>query len=355
MKKIILLISFTSLLFSCSNGGNASSGNSNNNNNITVTTTNPSNITSTSFDSGGSFSSNSAIWSYNYGICWSTSPNPTISDSKTVNASASQTTSNTFAAVTGVSLNPYTVYYVRAYVSFGGQSTYGNEISITTNAVPQPVLNSNLTYGSMTDIDGNVYPTITICNKTWTARNFNCSKYRNGDVIPQVQDPIQWVNLTTGAWCYYKNDSSYGPSYGKLYNWQAVADPRGIAPQGWHLPTSAEWSSLTNCMGNQSVAGCKLKEAGNLHWGLNFNDCSTNESGFTAISTGARSGQTGQFTPWASIENGTFTNSCDWYGNNCIGEIPTASSSTGCNGINCYTGYLHWGNYQGYPIRFVKD
>ena len=346
MKKIILLISFTSLLFSCSNGGNASSGNSNNSNNITVTTTNPSNITSTSFDSGGILSSNNGILIS--GICWNTSPNPTVSNTRTINSTP--ITNNTFVGVTGPTLNPNTVYYVRAYAQYGSQTTYGNEISITTNVVPQPLLNPNLTYGSMTDIDGNVYPTITICNKTWTARNFNCSKYRNGDVIPQVQDPIQWVNLTTGAWCYYKNDSSYGPSYGKLYNWFAVTDPRGIAPQGWHLPTSAEWSSLSSCLGNPIVAQCKVKETGPSHWGIN-NSCSTNESGFTAIPTGERNSN-GQFSPWASIENGNFSFACRWYGNNCTGVMDSALSSSGIGSVSGNGGY---GNYSGYPIRFVKD
>ena len=348
MKKIILLISFTSLLFSCSNGGNASSGNSNNSNNITVTTTNPSNITSTSFDSGGILSSNNGILIS--GICWNTSPNPTVSNTRTINSTP--ITNNTFVGVTGPTLNPNTVYYVRAYAQYGSQTTYGNEISITTNVVPQPLLNPNLTYGSMTDIDGNVYPTITICNKTWTARNFNCSKYRNGDVIPQVQDPIQWVNLTTGAWCYYKNDSSFGPSYGKLYNWFAVTDPRGIAPQGWHLPTSTEWSSLTNCMGNQSVAGCKLSETGPSHWGIN-NSCATNESGYTAIPTGSRKNNA-EFLP-ASIENGNFGGgSLFWYGDNCTAQMPLSSSTTR-GGIGTSSGYGIYGIYSAYPLRFVKD
>ena len=348
MKKIILLLAFVSILSSCSNGGNSSSNS--NNNNLTITTINPSNITSTSFDSGGIISSNNGILIS--GICWNTSPNPTVSNTRTINSTP--IINNTFFGVTGPTLNPNTVYYVRAYAQYGSQTTYGNEISITTNVVPQPVLNPNLTYGSMTDIDGNVYPTITICNKTWTARNFNCSKYKNGDVIPQVQDPIQWVNLTTGAWCYYKNDSSYGPAYGKLYNWIAVTDPRGIAPQGWHLPTSAEWSSLTNCMGNQSVAGCKLKEVGSSHWGIN-NNCSTNESGFTAIPTGSRSSTDGQFEPWASIENGNFSTYLHWFGNNCVAEMYSGTSNTSSGGISTFAGYLYQGNYRGFPLRFVKD
>ena len=338
MKKIILLLSLSTLLFSCSNGVDASSNNSNNN--LTITTINPTNITSTSFDSGGIISSNSG--NLIYGICWNTSPNPTFLNNYTINSSATSVVA--FVGVTGPTLNPNTIYYVRAYVQGSSGTLYGNEITITTNVVPQPVLNPNLTYGSVTDIDGNVYPTISICNKTWTARNSNTSKYKNGDVIPHVQDPIQWVNMTSGAWCYYKNDSSYGPAYGKLYNWYAVTDPRGIAPQGWHLPTSAEWTSLTNCMGNQSVAGCKLKEVGSSHWGMN-NNCSTNESGFTAIPTGFRKHSNGEFYG-GSIQNGNQASFCIWYGNNSIADL-----SAGSGGMSSQS----QGIYSGFPTRFVKD
>jgi uncharacterized protein (TIGR02145 family) len=142
--------------------------------------------------------------------------------------------------------------------------------------------NSN---SAVTDIDGNVYQTVTICNKTWTKTNLNVSKYRNGDVIPQVTDPTAWVNLTTGAWCYYANTSSNGTTYGKLYNWYAVNDPRGLSPLGYHIPTDAEWTSLINCLGGEAVAGGKMKEAGTTHW-TSPNTGATNESGFTGLPGG---------------------------------------------------------------------
>ena len=77
--------------------------------------------------------------------------------------------------------------------------------------------------------------TVTIGKQTWMKKNLDVSRYRNGDVIPEVADLSTWVNLTTGAWCYYENKSDNGTTYGKLYNWYAVNDPRGLAPAGWHI------------------------------------------------------------------------------------------------------------------------
>jgi uncharacterized protein (TIGR02145 family) len=112
---------------------------------------------------------------------------------------------------------------------------------------------------SVKDIDGNSYQVVKICNSTWMKSNLMVSKYRNGDVIPQVSDPTQWANLTTGAWCYYTNDTANGPIYGKLYNWYAVIDSRGLAPIGWHVPSDLEFTTLSNCLGGEPIAGGKMK------------------------------------------------------------------------------------------------
>jgi len=122
--------------------------------------------------------------------------------------------------------------------------------------------------------------------------------YRNGDPIPEVTDPNQWKTLTTGAWCYYNNDPVMGSTYGgKLYNWYAVNDPRGLAPVGFHIPTELEWRTLVKCIdpaadstyqGVESyIAGGVLKETGTTHWN-NPNIDATNSSGFTAIAAGLR-------------------------------------------------------------------
>jgi hypothetical protein len=80
---------------------------------------------------------------------------------------------------------------------------------------------------------------VTICNQTWMTKNLDVTTYRNGDPIPQVTDPAAWIGLTTGAWCYYNNDPAMGAAYGKLYNWYAVNDPRGLAPVGWNIAGGA--------------------------------------------------------------------------------------------------------------------
>jgi len=91
-------------------------------------------------------------------------------------------------------------------------------------------------------------PSISICNQEWMKRNLDVVTYANGDTIPEVTDQAAWDTLTTGAWCYYNNNPSLGNTYGKLYNWYAVNDPRGLAPAGWHVPTKNDWSNLMLCI-----------------------------------------------------------------------------------------------------------
>lgn len=134
-------------------------------------------------------------------------------------------------------------------------------------------------------------PSIKICNQTWMSKNLDVDKYRNGDPIPHVTDNAQWATLTTGAWCYLGNDPANGAIYGKLYNWYAVNDPRGLAPAGWHIPTTNEYSTLANCLGGSLIAGDKLKESGPGHWGPG--NAATNSSGFTALPGGMRLGLAG--------------------------------------------------------------
>jgi uncharacterized protein (TIGR02145 family) len=138
---------------------------------------------------------------------------------------------------------------------------------------------------TVTDIDGNVYHTVLIGEQTWMVENLNVERYRNGDIIPQVQGDNQWYNQTTGAWCYYNNYPACGNVYGKLYNWHAVNDPRGLAPEGFHIPTHMEWWALSNYLGGEAVAGGKLKDT--TLW-KSPNTGATNSSGFTALPGGRR-------------------------------------------------------------------
>ncbi len=160
---------------------------------------------------------------------------------------------------------------------------------------------NNTNSNSLTDIDGNVYQNVSICSQTWMKSNLNVSHYRNGEIIPQVTDPTQWANLTTGAWCYYNNDPANGAIYGKLYNRYAIMDPRGLAPTGYHIPDVSEFNSLINCVGIYSVG--KVMETGTAHW-LSPNSIATNESGFTAVPGGYRGNQ--QSGPSGYINSGIF-------------------------------------------------
>ena len=164
----------------------------------------------------------------------------------------------------------------------------GHMISINSNAWPEHQAHGDLPGNCSTNFT-------TICNQTWMVKNLDVDHYKNGDPIPQVTDPTEWAALTTGAWCYYFNDPANGPTYGKLYNWYAVNDPRGLAPPGWHVPTNSEWETLINCLGGEEIAGGKLKEIGTTHW-LEPNIGATNESGFTALPGNIRL-NTGEFTP----------------------------------------------------------
>ncbi len=126
--------------------------------------------------------------------------------------------------------------------------------------------------------------TIKIGTQTWTTKNLDVTTYRNGDAIPQVQDAKAWANLSTGAWCYYENNTANGSTYGKLYNWYAVNDPRGLAPKGYHIPTDNEWTILTENLGGETKAAAKMKSTSG--WKNN----GTNNSGFEGLPGGNRNG-----------------------------------------------------------------
>jgi|GEM_PF-3158788 len=133
------------------------------------------------------------------------------------------------------------------------------------------------------------YNSVSICCQTWMTKNLDVSTYRNGDQIPNVTNNAEWQALTTGAYCYYNNDSTtYAATYGKLYNWYALNDPRGLAPEGWHTPSNFEWTTLSNCLGGDAVSGGPLKENGTTHWS-SPNTGATNDTDFTGLPGGTRS------------------------------------------------------------------
>ncbi len=137
---------------------------------------------------------------------------------------------------------------------------------------------------------------VTIGTQVWATKNLDVATYSDGTVIPQVTDATAWAGLTTGAWCYYENTTANGTTYGKLYNWYAVAGihdndantpNKVLAPTGWHVPSDAEWTTLIDFLGGKMVAGGKMKATGATLWSTPNTDA-TNSSGFTGLPGGYR-------------------------------------------------------------------
>ncbi len=149
--------------------------------------------------------------------------------------------------------------------------------------------------------------TVKIGKQIWMLQNLDADHYRNGDPIPEVEDDQEWEKLTTGAWCYFITKN--GDTYGKLYNWYAVHDKRGLAPIGFHIPSDAEWTTLTNYLGGEKIAGGKLKETGLKHW-KKPNVKATNSYGFTALPSGSRN-NAGSYNETSSTSFWTATESSD--------------------------------------------
>jgi uncharacterized protein (TIGR02145 family) len=141
----------------------------------------------------------------------------------------------------------------------------------------------------LTDIDGKSYRTVKIGTQVWMAENLRVTHYRNGDPIPIVTAPAAWAETNLGACCNYDNDDSRIADFGRLYNWFAVTDSRGLAPSGWHVPSDAEWQMLVDHLGGYSVAGGRMKDIGTGHW-VGTNGGATDESRFSARPGGDRSG-----------------------------------------------------------------
>lgn len=166
------------------------------------------------------------------------------------------------------------------------KNTQNQNIS-NTETVATPIAAN---YSTVTDIDGNVYKTVKIGNQVWMAENLKVTHYRNGDAIPNMINNVEWGKMTEGAYCNYNNNSTIGAEYGKLYNWYTVSDARGLAPEGWHVPSDAEWKNLTSYLGGESVAGRELKEAGTVHWESPFNGKDTIKGGINSVGFSAHPG-----------------------------------------------------------------
>lgn len=192
----------------------------------------------------------------------------------------------------------------------------------------------------VTDKNGRTYKTVIIGKQEWMAENLNVSVYRNGDSIPMVQDPKKWSDQSSGACCYYDNKPENGVQYGKLYNWFAVNDSRGLAPAGWHIPSDAEWKQLIDFLGGEEAAGAALRSK----TGWRADDKDTTNCGFEGLPSGSH-----EF-------DGTFYGigkNCEWW------------SSTESNSFNAWFCFLNnyfsnigKGNYDklnGFSVRCIKD
>ena len=339
MKKTkILLLLFTVLFISI----NACKKDELEEKSLKLSTEAVSNITDTTAESGGNITDDGGSAVTARGVCYSTSANPTIADNITTDGSGTGSfTSN----LTGLTTN--TTYYVRAYATNANGTAYGNEQSFTT-------LNSSSS-DTVTDIDGNTYPTVVIGTQEWMAEDLRVTHYPNGDAIPHITVNTTWGNLannnTDDAYSFYNNDST--TDYGALYTYAAaIADDwtrdnnanQGVCPNGWHLPTDSEWTTLTNYLGGTSVAGGKMKEIGTTHWNAP-NTGATNSSGFTALPSGSRGSNSGSFL---SIGN---------YGGWWSGTEPSSSRAYSCNLSYHNASARHPSNNKsyGFCVRCIRD
>jgi uncharacterized protein (TIGR02145 family) len=196
---------------------------------------------------------------------------------------------------------------------------------------------SHLT-AQVTDKEGYSYKTVQIGKQEWLAENLNTSHFRNGDPIPEMEGAAEWQaagNQGKPAWCYYNGDSASGNKYHKLYNWYALMDPRGLAPDGWHIPSIAEWASLTGFSGGENGAGVRMKSRD--EWDGN------NASGFTALPGGYRN-FSGVFSHIRNIAS--------WWSASAVDSTNAWSISVGNGGV---VSKSYDGKRVGLSVRCVRD
>lgn len=250
-------------------------------------------ITENSAIAGGAVLDNGGSGISSYGVCWDTLPDPTIEGR---HKEFSEGTSPFFTTIKNLELR--TIYYVRAFAINSTGLAYGNEVEFRTNDLP------------LSDIDGNVYPTVVIGEQTWMGRNLAVTRYADGTPIPYVPEFEWWDSLKVyeKGFCFYDNLSSNADTYGALYSWSAAVngqddtDPelfpiQGVCPDGWHLPSDGDWKELEMALGMTALTadstgwrgniGGKLKTAGIDYW-LIPNTGATNETRFSAHAAGDR-------------------------------------------------------------------
>jgi uncharacterized protein (TIGR02145 family) len=243
---------------------------------------------------------------------------------------------------------PGTFVYTPA---IGTQLNAGANQDLKVDFTPTDAVNYNatsktvkitVTPGTVADIDGNIYHTVTIGTQTWMVENLKTTKYNDGTDIPNVTNST-WPDLTTPAYCWYLNDAAtYKATYGALYNWYAVNTGK-LCPAGWHVPTDAEWTTLTNYLGGENVAGGKLKETGTSHW-QDPNVGATNIVGFTALPGGSR---------WDYSTFNAITYSCYFWSAAFYNASWAWYREIDAGYPNLYSNYHD--KYKGMSVRCIKD
>ncbi len=276
---------------------------------LKVETSEVTSITSNSAKCGGEviWESDDNAHVSSRGVCWSTSPNPTKADNMTIDGNG---LGRFTSSITGLTDN--TTYYVRAYATNSIGTVYGEQKSFTTA--------SDLAFAcgisTVSDYDKNAYNTVQIGEQCWIAENLRTTSYADGTSILQGSGTSNDV----AYWYYPQNDSSNKVTYGLLYNWLAVmrnpssssANPsgvQGICPNGWHVPSDAEWDQLVDYVSSQSEYRCGNDEdyiakalASTTGWDSSPYTCdvgndpsSNNATGYSAVPAGCYSGGYGDY------------------------------------------------------------
>ena len=288
----------------------------------TATTSDVTNITTNSATVGGNISTDGGAPITERGVYWGTTPNPETTGTKIQIGSGLGVFSSN---LTGLQSN--TKYYVRTYSINSAGTSLGNEISFITQ----------INYGTISDIDGNTYKTVTIGTQIWMAENLKTTKYNDGSAIPLVTDNNAWHVLSTSAYCWYNNNVANKNPYGALYNWYAVNTEK-ICPNGWHVATQAEWTIMQNFL--KDPTGNSEMESGNSHW-LCIDSQVNNNSGFSAVPGGGRYnggifneiGYTCYF--WKSTEDGRVANYQYLFRDKCGGGYNNNQSQKSGFSVRC--------------------
>ena len=315
-----------------------------------LTTLSITSFTHSSVNCGGNISNDGYSDVIFRGICYSSIHTPTLGDSIKEEGPGIGSFRSSITA-----LKPNTTYYLRAYATNAKGTAYGNQVIFKTMTTKN---------ATATDIEGNIYNTVTIGAQIWMMENLRVTKYTDNTRIPLVTDDIAWLNLSTPGYCYYNNDSTtHKPAYGALYNWYTVNTGK-FCPTGWHVPSSYEWTLLLTHLGDNSVGnispwanytsftGCKLKETGTTHW-TGSNSCATNESGFTALPGGLRSSSNTTSEFYYIGSNCIWWTSTEWGGGTPEYNVKNATY-TRIYPDGLFMRYLSQ-KKEGYSVRCIKD